>query len=1211
MANSAVVGILRALLTANTAEYETAMRGAAESAKVFSREMKTVGQQATQVGSMLTKTLTLPIVGIGGTVAKLAMDFESSFANVRKTVEGSEGELNDLAKVFRAMAKEIPATTDELNKIAALGGQMGVPINQLEHFTRNVAALGVAVDGISTEDAAAGLAQIGNATGTGTTKIAEMASALVHLGNKSNATESDILEFTKRLIGAGNTVGMTVPEVMALGTAMANVGINAEAGGTAMSLVIGKISKAVSMGGESVRAFADVAGLSAEEFSAVWRDKPIEALDRFVQGLGTMKARGVDLNLTMGEIGTEGIRVADTLKRLAGAGDGVAKSVVIANEGFASARKHLDEAETKYATVANQLKLLWNAIKDVGITLGEALLPAITASIGIVKQFLPVVELLARVFVSLPQPVQMTVLAMAAVAAAVGPLIYIFGQLALSASAIAGAFTAKGLAARAAALSLSVTNAAAVTLTGTMNALGVAIGAMPIAAATAGIGLLAIGVTKLYEAAQKGKVFTETAAAKQDTINLAIQRGAEATINYTDAIKFNNEWMEKRLAAGRDQERENVRLAASEKNVTDKIVDLNARVVAADKEIAQLSTTARSQLAAAIRMGAFTMKELAESTGLSELALKRFETSVKTSDKAAEKATTAITAFKDSVEAATVKAGLSVFALNRLGSITIPTVTSRAREFAEVLETWTPLMGESIDQTELMELAEKKHADQLTRSRDALRAQLAGVIGLMPAYGGLKERTDENTEAAKEWVDALAPMERVLQGIQTDFAQMATVAIRAFREIGAAWRNTGLSKGDKIATTLTTGLAAGASIAGGSRTGRALSGAASGAATGAAIGSIVPGIGTAFGAGVGAIVGGLVGLFKKSGPSLKDLRNEFTKVGTDLNKLGTDLRAAGLGHLLTDIFAATKVKDFEAAVLRAQSALQKHQQTMELGKNTWERVRDVLQKYNIDIGKLGPAFRGQMLIEQTKDLYEEWKLLEGVGVDIKDVAFGMKDRINEFVQIAKKAGTEVPQEWKPLIQSLIDQGLLVDENGDKYETLEATGLTFAQTVSQALGGIETAIRDMIDALLQFLGLAQHPPDWAGWVPPANPGASAPQVPPGEGTPPQQPDVQAATGGLVTARGIRRFGVGGMVPSSPFSQYARGTDTVMGMLTPGELIMTVGQQANVAAAIAGGGGGGTETVIIHTHVMLDEREIAMSVERVQSGRLRARRRLRSA
>lgn len=53
---------------------------------------------------------------------------------------------------------------------------------------------------------------------------------------------------------------------------------------------------------------------------------------------------------------------------------------------------------------------------------------------------------------------------------------------------------------------------------------------------------------------------------------------------------------------------------------------------------------------------------------------------------------------------------------------------------------------------------------------------------------------------------------------------------------------------------------------------------------------------------------------------------------------------------------------------------------------------------------------------------------------------------------------------------------------------------------------------------------------------------------------------AWTGGRVTTNGIQRFAYGG---------YARGTDTVPAMLTPGEIVLNKAQQQNVAGALSGG------------------------------------------
>jgi TP901 family phage tail tape measure protein len=614
---SATVGLLKVLLTADSAEFQAALKKASSAADAWSKDMKSIGTQAQNVGSALTRNVTLPIVGLAAASVKAAMDFESAFANVGKTVEGVSDKFGKLtprglalANSMRAMAKEMPQTVEELSNIAAMGGQMGVPIDNLAHFTKNVAALGVAVDGIGAEEAAMGLAQIANVYGDKEVKkIAEMSSAMVHLGNSSNATEADILEFTKRLSGAGKSAGMTIPEVMAIGTAMANVGINAEAGGTAMSTMIQKMSMAVSEGGAKLKAFDAVVAHTGKSFTEMWKDSPTSAVNAVVVGLSKAQAAGQDLNLVVKEIGATGIRTADTMKRLAGAGTGVADMLKVANEGWAAGDKHLAEAEKKYATTANQLKILWNQIKDVGITLGNALLPTIQATVKFMGTLIPVIEKVAQLFANLPGPVQALIVAFGLAVAAAGPLLWVFGSLVRSAADITAAFGKKGIATRLLATEFTLLSGASGKATAALSLLGktaaVAAAAFvgwqigrliadllgldqkiadtighinelkKVRGATAGGGAsgqsaatdalvakereLAAAVrdgNRALAARLQGEIEAikndSTRLAILDTINKAIKNGANANITYAEAVKFNAEKQREAVAAGKE-----------------------------------------------------------------------------------------------------------------------------------------------------------------------------------------------------------------------------------------------------------------------------------------------------------------------------------------------------------------------------------------------------------------------------------------------------------------------------------------------------------------------------------------------------------------------------------------------------------------------------------------------------------------------------------
>jgi TP901 family phage tail tape measure protein len=256
VANSSIVGVLRALLTLDTAQFEQATKRVADDAKKLTAEFKTFGRQATELGSALTKTITLPLAGLGIAAAKAAIDFESSFAGVGKTVDGvmdKSGDLTDLGKEiaqsFRDLAKTIPVNVNELNKIGEAAGALGIKKDDIVEFTRVMAMLGVTTN-LTSDEAANAVARIQNIFGAAGKDTERLASTLVALGNAGASTEKEIAEMALRIAGAGNTVGLTQAQVLSFASTLSSVGINAEAGGSAISRIFLKMNDAVMSGGE-------------------------------------------------------------------------------------------------------------------------------------------------------------------------------------------------------------------------------------------------------------------------------------------------------------------------------------------------------------------------------------------------------------------------------------------------------------------------------------------------------------------------------------------------------------------------------------------------------------------------------------------------------------------------------------------------------------------------------------------------------------------------------------------------------------------------------------------------------------------------------------------------------------------------------------------------------------------------------------------------
>ena len=76
---------------------------------------------------------------LGGMALKMAVDYESSFAGVRKTVDATEAEYGLLAAQLRNLSTIIPTNVNDLNRIAEAAGQLGVKKEDIVGFTKTIA----------------------------------------------------------------------------------------------------------------------------------------------------------------------------------------------------------------------------------------------------------------------------------------------------------------------------------------------------------------------------------------------------------------------------------------------------------------------------------------------------------------------------------------------------------------------------------------------------------------------------------------------------------------------------------------------------------------------------------------------------------------------------------------------------------------------------------------------------------------------------------------------------------------------------------------------------------------------------------------------------------------------------------------------------------------------------------------------------------------
>lgn len=330
--------------------------------------------------------------------AKAAIDWESAWAGVMKTTDLTGDSLDKLEGDLREMARTMPATHQEIAAVAEAAGQLGVAGEDVAEFTKTMVMLGETTN-LTADEAATSIAQMANVMGTAPEDIDNLGAALVALGNDGASTERDIVQMAQRISGAGAQIGLTEPKILAIANATASMGIEVEAGGTAISRVFTELAKAVATGGPNLETFAETAGLTADEFGRLFKESPEQAFAAFTGGLDRINKSGGNVFGTLKALGLSDVRVSDALLRMAASGDLLTESLDLGNEAWEESTALTDEFAKRAGTTAAEMQVAWNNVKDAAIDVGAATLPVLGA-------MAETVSFVAQSFGSLPQPVK-------------------------------------------------------------------------------------------------------------------------------------------------------------------------------------------------------------------------------------------------------------------------------------------------------------------------------------------------------------------------------------------------------------------------------------------------------------------------------------------------------------------------------------------------------------------------------------------------------------------------------------------------------------------------------------------------------------------------------------------------------------------------------------------------------------------------------------
>lgn len=411
--------------------------------QTFGEGLGKFGEGTEKVGQNL-KVVSTAAAGALGASGAAAIQFESAFAGVKKTsdeVFDANGKCvysyQQLEDGIRSMAKEIPASTTEISQVAEAAGQLGIKTQDVLGFTRVMIDMGNSTN-LSAEDAATSIAKFANITGlaadtsmTADEKYKKMGSTIVDLGNNYATTEADIMNMATNLASAGTQVGMSESDILALATALSSVGMEAQAGGTAFSKALIEMQLAVETNSDSLKDWADVAGMSTSEFSKRFKEDATGALEAFIQGLSKCGGESDSAIKVLNDMGITETRMRDALLRSANASDVFTSAISTGKNAWEENTALTNEASKRYETTASKLAIMKNNLYDAGITLGNIFLPMIAEGTQKITGLIQKIN-------NLDSGQQRMILGIVGIVAVLSPLLIGIGKVSIGISSIIG-----------------------------------------------------------------------------------------------------------------------------------------------------------------------------------------------------------------------------------------------------------------------------------------------------------------------------------------------------------------------------------------------------------------------------------------------------------------------------------------------------------------------------------------------------------------------------------------------------------------------------------------------------------------------------------------------------------------------------------------------------------------------------------------------------
>ena len=330
----------------------------------------------------LGKDLANQIVSTARQYVQAYATMQEAEANVMKYTGMTREQVADLNEELKNMDTRTPR--EQLNALAGDAGRLGITSKEgILEFVDAADKINVALGEDLGEDAVKNIGKLAQMFGED--KNLGLRGAMLATGSAVNtvaqscsASEPFLVQFTSRVAGAAHQAGIAQADILGFAASMDENMLREETSATAYQKILMKMYT-------DTDKFANAAGLELNAFSKLLKEDANEALLQFAEGL-SKKGGLADLAPIFGDLKTEGAGVSTVLSVMAGKADEIRERQKLANEAYREGTSIIEEFNVQNNTVQAGLDKAKKHFAEIGITLGQQLLPIMTNGIHLTSK---------------------------------------------------------------------------------------------------------------------------------------------------------------------------------------------------------------------------------------------------------------------------------------------------------------------------------------------------------------------------------------------------------------------------------------------------------------------------------------------------------------------------------------------------------------------------------------------------------------------------------------------------------------------------------------------------------------------------------------------------------------------------------------------------------------------------------------------------------